>query len=128
MRAIRLLLLALLILACLNFLEPRLVESHATVIIPFDDRILFVRSLNRAKFPSRLSELSQPLDPISGIQLLVGSRRLSERRLLGTVCVRGGPGVGQRRLGCFVQFGYPLTGDMGHFPSFFPRVQNGTLR
>jgi hypothetical protein len=66
-RAIRLLLLALLILARLNLLEPRLVESHAPVIIPFDDRVLFIRSLNRAKFPGRLSEVAQTLDTISGV-------------------------------------------------------------
>ena len=72
MRAIRLLLLVLLILAWLNLLERRLVESHATVIIPFDDRVLFVRLLNCAEFPRRLSEVTQTLDAISGIQFLVG--------------------------------------------------------
>jgi hypothetical protein len=66
-RAIGLLLLALLILAWLNLLEPRLVESHAPVIIPFDDRVLFIGSLNRAKFPGRLSEVAQTLDAISGV-------------------------------------------------------------
>src|ERR1700685_4836450 len=93
-RAIRLLLLALLILAWLNLLERRLVESHAPVIIPFDDRVLFVRSLNCSELPRRLSEVAQTLDPISGIQFLVSGRGLRERWLLGTVCVRRCAGVG----------------------------------
>jgi hypothetical protein len=48
-------------------------ESHASVIIPFDDRVLF--------------------DAVSGIQFLVGGRRLGERRPLGTVCVRRSAGI-----------------------------------
>jgi hypothetical protein len=62
-----------------------LAESHATVIIPFDDRVIFVRLLNCAEFSSRHSEVAQTLDAISGIQVLVGSRGLGERWLLGTV-------------------------------------------
>jgi hypothetical protein len=69
----------------LNLLEPRLVESHATVIIPFDDRVLFIRSLNCAEFPGRLSEIAQTLDAISGIDFLAGSGGFCERRPLGTV-------------------------------------------
>ena len=44
-------------------------ESHTTVIIPFDDRVIFVCLLNRAEFPSRLSEVAQTLDAVSGIQV-----------------------------------------------------------
>jgi hypothetical protein len=36
------------LLAGLDLLEGALAESHTTVIIPFDDRVLFVCSLNRA--------------------------------------------------------------------------------
>jgi hypothetical protein len=39
----------------LNLLERRLVDSHSTVIIPFDERVLFVCSLNCAGFPGQLS-------------------------------------------------------------------------
>jgi hypothetical protein len=56
--------------------EPRLVESSTTVIIPFDDRVFFVSSLNCAQFSIRLSEVTQTLDPISGSQLLAGGRGL----------------------------------------------------
>jgi hypothetical protein len=42
------------------------VESRATVIIPFDDRVIFVSSLNCAQFSGRLSEVAQTLDAISG--------------------------------------------------------------
>src|ERR1019366_5912907 len=52
----------------LNFLEPRLPQSHSTVIIPLDDGILFVGSLNCTQLPSRDSEVTQTLDAISGIQ------------------------------------------------------------
>jgi len=61
------------------------VESHAAVIIPLDDRVIFVSLLNCAEFSSRLSEVAQTLDAISGIQFLVGRGRLGERWLLGTV-------------------------------------------
>jgi len=69
----------------LKFFERWLVESHTTVIIPFDDRVIFVRLLNCAEFSSRLSEVAQTLDAISGIQCLAGGRGLGERWLPGTV-------------------------------------------
>jgi len=69
----------------LNLLEPRLVESRTTAIIPFDDRVIFIRLLNCAEFPSRLSEVAQTLDAISGSQFLVGGRGPGEAWLLGTV-------------------------------------------
>jgi hypothetical protein len=69
----------------LNLPERRLVESHATVIVPLDDRVVFVGLLNYSEFSSRSSEVAQPLDAISGTQFLVGGGGLGERRLLGTV-------------------------------------------
>ena len=42
----------------LNLLEPRLSESHTTVFIPLNHRVIFVRLLNRAEFPGRLSEVA----------------------------------------------------------------------
>jgi len=66
-----------------DLLEPRLVHSHTTVIIPFDDRVLFVRLLNCAELPRRLSEVAQTLDAISGMQFLVGRRELGKRWLPG---------------------------------------------
>jgi hypothetical protein len=71
--------------AGLNLLEPWLVEPHATAIIPFDDRLNFIRLLNCAEFSSRLSEVAQTLDAISGIQFLVGGRGPGEAWLPGTV-------------------------------------------
>jgi hypothetical protein len=68
-----------------DLLERRLVESHTTVVIPFDDRVLFVSSLNCTEFSSRLSEVAQTLDAISGTQFLTGGRGLGERWFLGTV-------------------------------------------
>jgi hypothetical protein len=60
-------------------------ESHTSVTIPFDDCIIFVRLLNCAQFPGRLSEVSQTLDAITGIKFLVGGRGLRERWPLSTV-------------------------------------------
>jgi hypothetical protein len=61
------------------------VHSLATVIIPFNDRVIFVGLLDCAQFSGRLSEVAQTLDAISGIQLLARGRRLGEPWLLGTV-------------------------------------------
>jgi hypothetical protein len=52
------------------------VDSHTTVIIPFDQRVIFVSLLNCAEFSSRLSEVAQALDTISGIEFLIGGRGL----------------------------------------------------
>jgi hypothetical protein len=104
----------------LDFFERRLMESRAAVIIPFDDRIIFVGSLHRAEFSSRFPEVSQTLNTISWIQFLVGSRELSKRWLLGTVCVSRCAGVWQGRLSGFAQLGYQMIADMGHvFTAFF---------
>jgi hypothetical protein len=66
-----------------HLLEPWLVESHTTVIIPLDDHVIFVRWLNRTIFSGRLSEVAQTLGAISGMQLLVGRRELGKRWLPG---------------------------------------------
>jgi hypothetical protein len=68
-----------------DFLEPRLVQSHSTVIIPLYKGVFFVRLLNCPEFSSRLSKISQALDPITGIQFRVGRRGLSERWPLSAV-------------------------------------------
>ena len=57
-------------------------ESHTTVIIPFNDSVVFVSLFNCAEFSSQLSEVSQTLDAISGIQFLTGGRSLGERWFL----------------------------------------------
>ena len=77
----------------LHLPEPWLVESYTTVIIPFDDGVIFVCLLNRAEFSIRLSEVAQTLDAISRIQFLVGGRGLGERWPFGTVGVRSRPCV-----------------------------------
>ena len=60
-------------------------ESCTTVIIPFDNRVFVVRSLNRAQFPIWFSEVAQTLDSISWSQFQVGFTGLAQRWLLGTV-------------------------------------------
>jgi hypothetical protein len=69
----------------LNFLERRLVDSYSTVIIPFDECVLVVSPLNCTEFSSRLSEVAQTFDAISGAQFLTGGGGLGERWSLGTV-------------------------------------------
>jgi hypothetical protein len=64
-----------------------LVLARSTIIIPFYNRVIFVRLLNGSEFSSRLSKISQAHDTISGIQFLVGSPGLDERWTLGSVCI-----------------------------------------
>jgi len=69
----------------LNLLERRLAEPRATVVIPLDDRVLLVGSLDCAEFSRRLSEVAQTFDTISRSQLLAGGSGLGERWSLGAV-------------------------------------------
>jgi hypothetical protein len=70
-----------------DFPKPRLAQSHTTVVIPLYKRLVFVRLLNCTEFSGRLSEISQTLDAITGIQFRVGSRGLDKRWSPGSVCV-----------------------------------------
>ena len=90
----------------LGLLEQGLMKSRATIIVPFDNRVIFVRSLNRPEFPSRRPEVAQTLDSISGIQFLVGGRRFGKWWSLGSLRVRNRPWVRKRRLERFTQLGH----------------------
>jgi hypothetical protein len=61
------------------------VHSYAAVVIPFDDRVIFVHLPDRAKFASRYSEVAQPFNAISGTQLFASAGRFDKRWLLGTI-------------------------------------------
>jgi hypothetical protein len=61
------------------------VKSHTTVVIPFDERVIFINLPNYAKFSSRHSEIAQAFDAISGTQFLASAGRVDKRWLLGTV-------------------------------------------
>jgi hypothetical protein len=69
------------------------VDSDTTVVIPFDERVIFIHSPNRAKFSGRYSEIAQTLDSISGTQILASSRGFDQRWLPGTVGISGSPGI-----------------------------------
>jgi hypothetical protein len=56
-----------------------LLQSVATVIVPFDDRVIVVCLLNGSEFSRRPSEVAQTLDAISGIQFLPAGGGLGER-------------------------------------------------
>jgi hypothetical protein len=60
-------------------------ESHTTVTIPFNERVVFVSLLNCAEFSGGFSEVAKTLDAISGIQFRAGRSGLGEWWLLGTV-------------------------------------------
>ena len=60
-------------------------ESHTTVIIPFNDRVVFVGLCNCAEFSRRISEVAQTHDAISGIQFPAGPRGLGEGWVVGVV-------------------------------------------
>jgi hypothetical protein len=47
--------------------ERRLVPSHTTVVIPFDERVLLVSLLNGPQLSGRVAEVTQTLDAISWI-------------------------------------------------------------
>jgi len=70
-----------------DFFEPRLAQSHTTVIIPLYKRVVFVGLLNCSEFSSRLSKVTQALYSITGIQFRVGGRGLDKRWSLGSVCI-----------------------------------------
>ena len=73
-------------MACgLHPLERRLVDSDTSVIIPFDERIIFIHLSNRPKFSGRHSEVTQTLDAITGTQISASAGRVDKRWLLGTV-------------------------------------------
>ncbi len=70
---------------CLHLLERRLVDSDTSVIIPFDESIIFIHLSNRAEFSSRHSEVAQTFDSISGTQISASAGWVDKCRLLGTV-------------------------------------------
>jgi hypothetical protein len=71
----------------LNLPEPWLLETHATVVIPFNQSVIVVGLFHGAKVASRLSEFAQALTAISGIKLRTVRRGLGERRPFGTIGV-----------------------------------------
>ena len=68
-------------------------DSYSTVIIPLNDCVLVVSSLNSAEFSIGLSEVAQTLDAISGTQVLIGRGRRPERWSLGAIRVGDRPSV-----------------------------------
>jgi len=93
------------------------VHSDATVIVPFDDGVVFIRSFNRAECSRRLTEVAQSLDTISGSKLLAAGHGLGQRWLPGSIGVRSGAAVYERRLGSVTQLSNRATGYIGHISS-----------
>jgi len=66
----------------LNFFEPRLMESHPAVIIPFDYRIIFVRLLNRAQSPVGFPKSPKPSTRSPGFSSTLLAEGLASRGFL----------------------------------------------
>jgi len=98
-------------LSGLNLLERRLVESHTTVIIPFDDRVIFVSLLNCAELSSR-----QPSTRSPGFS----SWSVAEGSASGGLLARSesgvAPGYSKGGWGALRSLGLLLVGDTGHIP------------
>ena len=60
-------------------------NSYTAVVIPFDERVIFINLPNCAKFSSRHSEIAQTFDAISGTQILASAGRVDKRWLPGSV-------------------------------------------
>ena len=60
-------------------------DSDTSVVIPFDERIIFIHLSNRPKFSSRHSKVAQTFDAISRAQISASTGRVDKRWLLGTV-------------------------------------------
>ncbi len=103
-------------------------ESRTTVVIPFDDRVIFVGSLHCTEFSSRLSEVAQTLNPITRIQLLISGAGRVQRWVLGAIGVGNCSWVCQRRFGSFIQFADRVIADMGHGSFFLSTGQNNAKR
>ena len=102
-------------------------ESHTTVIIPFNDRVIFVSLLNCPEFSSRLSEVAQTFDAISGIQFLVGGRGLGERRFLARSESGVAPGYDRGGWEALCSLGIDLVVRGVIFHCFFPRRHSSAL-
>jgi hypothetical protein len=90
------------------------VDPHTTVIIPLDDRVLFVSLLNCAEFSIRLSEVAQTLDATSGNQLLAGRGGSESGGLLARSESGIAPGCERGGWGALRSFGCRLIGNMSH--------------
>ena len=60
-------------------------HSRTTVMIPFDDRVVFVSTLYGAELLCWFSEIAQTLDAITGSQFRVRTRRAIKRWPLGAI-------------------------------------------
>ena len=72
-------------ISSLGFLQPRLMLSCATVVIPLYDCVLFVSSLHGAELSCWFSKVAQALDAIPGSQVRVRARGPIERWTLGAI-------------------------------------------
>jgi hypothetical protein len=64
-----------------------------TAMIPFDQCVVFIGSLNCAEFSSQFAEVAATFDAISGNQWLIVGRWFGKRWLPGTISVSGRSGV-----------------------------------
>jgi hypothetical protein len=103
-----------------DFLKPRLAQSQTTVVIPPYKRLVFVRLLNCTEFSGRLSEISQTLDAIAGIQFRVGAEGWTSGGLLARSASAGAPAYDRGGCGALRSFGVGLLIRLiFHYPQGF---------
>ena len=103
-------------------------DSHTTVIIRFDNCVIFVSLLYWAEFSHRLSEVAQTLDAISGIQFLAGSRGSASDGFLARSESGVAPGYAGRGWEALCGFCFGVFWDMGHIPLFLSTRPERDLR
>jgi hypothetical protein len=62
-----------------------LLQSRSPVLVPFDNSIILVRSLNYAEFSGRPAKVAQALDAIARNHFLLGDRPFANRWLLRAI-------------------------------------------
>jgi hypothetical protein len=89
----------------LNLSKTGLLQTHPTVVIPFNQSVIVVGLFHGSEVAGRPSEIAQPCNAISRIQLRAAGRRFGERRPFGTIGVWGCAAMQQWRLRCVGKLG-----------------------
>ena len=97
--------------------------SHTTSIFPSDDRVIFVSLLNCTEFSTRLSEVAQTLDAISGIRSWSFAGGSARRGFLARSESAAAPGYDSGGCGALRSLEDRITGDMGHCRLFLGERQ-----
>jgi|SRR5580693_3014339 hypothetical protein len=104
-----------------DFLKPRLTQSHTTIVVPLDKRVIFVRSHNRSESSCRLSKVAQAYNTITGIQFRIGSGGRASGGFLARSASAGAPACDKGGSGALLSFDVRLL-LIFHHPSGLLRL------